>query len=60
VSTIIKVGGAKTAEEAFNEGYDARCEGVDESRNPYPPSDDKHLSWNDGFNAAAEEAEGEC
>lgn len=57
MSSIIKVGAAKNEKEAWDEGYDARCEGIDETRNPYPPTDDRHLSWNDGYNSAAEEAE---
>lgn len=46
-------------DEAFNEGFEAYGDGEDESKNPYPPSDDKHLSWNDGW-AQAAEAEAEA
>jgi ribosome modulation factor len=49
----------KTAEDAFNEGFDAYLAGKGEERNPYAPEGDEHLSWNDGWLAAQAEEGGE-
>lgn len=35
--------------DAKNEGRTAYFNGRSETANPYPPEDDRHLSWNDGF-----------
>lgn len=47
-----------TCQKAFNEGYDAYMAGFGDSINPYDVSTDEFLSWNDGYNKAAEETEG--
>ena len=39
------------------EGREAYNGGQSETANPYPENSDDHLSWNDGWEAAAEEAE---
>ena len=39
------------------EGREAHNCGQSETANPYPEDSDDHLSWNDGWEAAAEEAE---
>ena len=38
------------------EGREAHDAGQPETTNPYPEDSDAHLSWNDGWNAAADEA----
>jgi hypothetical protein len=38
-----------TDTEAYDEGYDAYWDGVDESSNPHDAETDKHLSWNEGW-----------
>jgi hypothetical protein len=41
-----------SCEAAFEEGYGAYEEGIQESDNPYDEATDEHLSWNDGFQEA--------
>lgn len=43
--------------DVFAEGYDAYLAGTDESRNPYDPETDEHLSWNDGWITAQDDAD---
>ena len=43
------------AQEARIAGENAYYEGKDEGANPFDPSTDEHLTWNDGFNQAAEQ-----
>lgn len=49
----------KATRAAWQSGYDAYLSGTDESKNPYPTTDDRHLSWNDGWAEAAKDNEGE-
>lgn len=51
-------GKAKNALEARIEGEDAYFHGLSESANPYEVDDDRHLSWNDGYNDALDDSEG--
>lgn len=44
---------------AYKEGWAAWFDCVDESNNPYDPSTDECLDWNDGFNAALESEDSE-
>jgi hypothetical protein len=39
----------------FDEGYEAFDADLDASANPYEPSDDRCLSWNDGYMQAQDE-----
>lgn len=48
---------AKTTQEARMQGENAYYAGKPESVNPYEPSDDRHLSWNDGWLNAQEDDE---
>ena len=43
--------------DAYAEGVDAFLSGASESENPYDldTQEDDHMSWNDGYNSAAEE-----
>lgn len=50
---------ANEKSDAFVAGYDACYKNKSESSNPYDPQSDDFLSWNDGFNEAAEERDGE-
>lgn len=43
--------------DAFAEGAEAFLSGKGEDENPYDPIQDEHLSWNDGWLAAAESEE---
>lgn len=45
--------------DAHAQGYDAHLAGASETSNPYPVDDDRHLSWNDGWNEAAEDTDRE-
>lgn len=42
---------------AYDQGYDAWNRGLHSSDNPYDPDEqgDNHLSWDEGWNDAAEE-----
>lgn len=42
--------------DPFAEGREAHDAGQPETANPYDDQDDAFLSWNDGWQAAAEEA----
>lgn len=50
-----KAGQATNAQEARIEGENAYFAGKSETTNPYDPSDDRHLSWNDGWLDAQEQ-----
>jgi len=39
----------ETEAVAWQEGYDAADNGVDESKNPYSLNSNERLSWNDGY-----------
>lgn len=41
--------------DPYAEGVDAFLAGDSDTANPYPPATDKHLSWNDGYNANVDE-----
>lgn len=41
--------------DPFAEGADTALAGGSETANPYDPSDDRHLSWNDGFASVRED-----
>lgn len=47
--------------DAFAQGRDAHDAGMPEDANPYdmysPCEEDDHMSWNDGWASAAEDAE---
>ena len=43
--------------DPVTEGREAFDTGLSETANPYPCDSEAHLSWNAGFNQAAEEAE---
>jgi len=47
-----------TTTDPKSDGFQAYLDGAEESANPYPADSDDHLSWNDGFNEAADENEG--
>jgi len=42
----------------FNKGYDAYTEGVSKNENPYGEHTIRYDDWNDGWDKACEEAEG--
>lgn len=44
----------REARDAYAEGVDAYHLGMSETDNPFPEGSDDHLSWNDGWNEAAE------
>lgn len=43
--------------DAFADGVDAFHAGRSDTANPYDPSTDAHLSWNDGWNQEADLAQ---
>lgn len=43
----------KAEAQAFEQGYDARCLGTDV--NPFPVTDERHVAWQSGYSAAADE-----
>ncbi len=47
--------------DAYGDGVDAFNESVEETANPYDPNDapEDHAAWNDGWAAAAADADGE-
>lgn len=48
---------SKSDEDAFNDGHDAFYDCRPETANPDDESTDEFMSWNDGYIAAAEDAE---
>jgi hypothetical protein len=46
----------KLHSDPWAEGADAALAGDSETSNPYDPSDDEHLSWNDGYASVADAA----
>jgi hypothetical protein len=44
--------------DPFAEGREAHDAGLSETANPYDPESDEFLSWNDGWSAAEDEADG--
>ena len=44
--------------EIFDDGYTAHFEGFGLESNPYPHDDDRHLTWNDGFEKSEDDLDG--
>lgn len=42
-------------EEAYDQGYQAYYDGMDQEASPYDPADDKFDAWDSGWNDACEE-----
>lgn len=46
-------------QDAYAMGADAALAGESDTRNPFEPGTDAHLSWNDGYLSISEQEEGD-